>query len=126
VNFDSVQRAVLAGLADVLIPAGDGGQHLIQSATGNAPGARRGHAVSGGDQDVGEAGQHGPLGGIEVHAGTSWLERPRTSWSLQRKARAAMVAVGFMPLEVGQMLPSKMNRLGMSWARPWPLYTLKL
>ena len=29
-----------------------------------------------------------------------------------------MVAVGFMPLEVGQMLPSKMNKLGMSCERP--------
>ena len=31
---------------------------------------------------------------------------------------AAMVAVGFMPLEVGQMLPSKTNKFGTSWERP--------
>ena len=44
--------------------------------------------------------------------------RDSTRWSLQRSDIAAIVAVGFMPLEVGQMLPSKMNRLGMSCARP--------
>src|SRR5262249_19840539 len=78
----------------------------------------RGHAVPGGDQDIGQAGQHGPLRWIEAHVGTSWLERLRTSSSLQRRARAAIVAVGFMALGVGQKLPAKMNRLGMSWARP--------
>jgi len=37
---------------------------------------------------------------------------------VQRKDIAAIVAVGFMPLEVGQMLPSKMYRFGMSCVRP--------
>ena len=31
---------------------------------------------------------------------------------------AAIVAVGFMPLDVGQMLPSKMYRFAISCARP--------
>src|SRR5262249_34314578 len=85
---------------------------------GNGPGARRGHAVTGGDQDVGKAGQHGPLGGVEGHAGTSWVERLRASWSLQRRARAAIVAGGVMALGGGQRLAAEMQRVGASCARP--------
>ena len=49
---------------------------------------------------------------IKAHPGTCWLEQWRTRLSLHHNDIAAIVAVGFMPLEVGQMLPSKINRLG--------------
>jgi len=38
--------------------------------------------------------------------------------SVLRSANAEMLAVGFMPEDVGHKLPSKMNRLSMSWLRP--------
>ncbi len=81
-------------------------KHLIETlarhpgiARGRKPFARR-------NQDVGEAGEHGPFVGIKIHAGTFCDRRCSTRCSAHHSARAAIVAVGFMPLEVGQMLPS--------------------
>ncbi len=81
-------------------------KHLIEtlarhpgSARGRKPFRRR-------NQDVGETGEHGTGFGIKIHTGTFWPGRCSTRCSAHHSASAAIVAVGFMPLDVGQMLPS--------------------
>ena len=53
-----------------------------------------------------------------VHAATASSRRDSINCSVKRSASAAIVAVGFMPADVGHTLPSKMNRFGTSCARP--------
>lgn len=81
-------------------------KHLIETiashtgiARGRKPFARR-------NQDVGEFGEHGTFLGIKTHTDTFCIRRCSTRCSAHHSASAAIVAVGFMPLEVGQMLPS--------------------
>ena len=53
-----------------------------------------------------------------AHAATACSRRLAISASVLRSASAAIVAVGFIPADVGHVLPSKTNRFGMSCVRP--------
>jgi hypothetical protein len=63
-------------------------------------------ASASGNGDVGQRCQSRALRSGEGHAGTFFNCRFSTRCSAHQRERAAIVAVGFMPLDVGQMLPS--------------------
>src|SRR5207253_7600623 len=109
-------------------------EHEAELVFGHHVGSR-GHAVRGGDQQVGDCEE--PRAGLLIdrfqlvrrnprrglrpgrrrHAGTCWLKRVSTMWSAARSASATIVEVGLTPEEVTKQLPSTTYRFGTSWAR---------
>ncbi len=81
-------------------------KHSIETIARHTSVARRRKPFARRNQHVGEFGEHGTFLGIKIHTGTFCARRCSTRRSAHHSASAAIVAVGFMPLEVGQMLPS--------------------